>query len=170
MWISALVWRKGVLIGCVRWGAEKARGFGLKSQNGTALDILGRQVYMKDSSPYSWDGEGNLATPGGYGQKTRQDTQDRRRLNSVQLPAGEEGDDSSLLDSFNILIFFSLSPPRGSTACRRISSKTKPANMFGPSSALCGSQEASGASGKLGIMAPPKPINRPFLRPSYAFS
>ncbi|XP_017498842.3 recQ-like DNA helicase BLM isoform X1 [Manis javanica] len=58
----------------------------------------------------------------------------------------------------------------GSTACRRISSKTKPANMFGPSSALCGSQEASGASGKLGIMAPPKPINRPFLRPSYAFS
>ncbi|XP_036787689.2 recQ-like DNA helicase BLM isoform X2 [Manis pentadactyla] len=58
----------------------------------------------------------------------------------------------------------------GSTTCRRISSKTKSANMFGPGSALRGSQEASGASGKLGIMAPPKPINRPFLRPSYAFS
>ncbi|XP_004432030.1 PREDICTED: Bloom syndrome protein [Ceratotherium simum simum] len=58
----------------------------------------------------------------------------------------------------------------GSTACRKISSKTKSSNIFGPSSALHGSEAASGASRKLGIMAPPKPINRPFLKPSYAFS
>ncbi|XP_006198489.2 recQ-like DNA helicase BLM isoform X1 [Vicugna pacos] len=57
----------------------------------------------------------------------------------------------------------------GSSTCRRISSKTKSSNIFGPSSALHGSQAASGANRKLGIMAPPKPINRPFLKPSYAF-
>lgn len=58
----------------------------------------------------------------------------------------------------------------GSGTSRRISSKTKPSNVFGSRSALLGSQAASGASRKLGIMAPPKPINRPFLKPSYAFS
>uniref|UniRef100_A0A8C3WW69 RecQ-like DNA helicase BLM n=1 Tax=Catagonus wagneri TaxID=51154 RepID=A0A8C3WW69_9CETA len=58
----------------------------------------------------------------------------------------------------------------GSSTYRRISSKTKPSNVFGSRSALHDSQAASGASRKLGIMAPPKPINRPFLKPSYAFS
>uniref|UniRef100_A0A8C6G049 RecQ-like DNA helicase BLM n=1 Tax=Moschus moschiferus TaxID=68415 RepID=A0A8C6G049_MOSMO len=58
----------------------------------------------------------------------------------------------------------------GSSTCRRIPSKTKPSNIIGPSSTLHGSQAASGVSRKLGIMAPPKPINRPFLKPSYAFS
>ncbi|XP_068847489.1 recQ-like DNA helicase BLM isoform X2 [Capricornis sumatraensis] len=58
----------------------------------------------------------------------------------------------------------------GSNTCRRIPSKTKPSNIIGPSSTLPGSQAASGVSRKLGIMAPPKPINRPFLKPSYAFS
>ncbi|XP_044789360.2 Bloom syndrome protein isoform X2 [Bubalus bubalis] len=58
----------------------------------------------------------------------------------------------------------------GSNTCRRIPSKTKPSNIIGPSSTLHGSQAASGVSRKLGIMAPPKPINRPFLKPSYAFS
>lgn len=59
---------------------------------------------------------------------------------------------------------------RGSTTCRKTSSKTKSSGVFGPSSAVRGSQAASGASRKLGLMAPPKPVNRPFLRPSYAFS
>uniref|UniRef100_A0A8C5P0Q9 RecQ-like DNA helicase BLM n=1 Tax=Jaculus jaculus TaxID=51337 RepID=A0A8C5P0Q9_JACJA len=58
----------------------------------------------------------------------------------------------------------------GSTACRKTSSKSKPSSKAGAGPALHGSQAASGASRKLGIMAPPKPINRPFLRPSYAFS
>ncbi|XP_077728479.1 recQ-like DNA helicase BLM isoform X1 [Canis aureus] len=58
----------------------------------------------------------------------------------------------------------------GSTACRKTSSKSKSSNIFGPHSSLHGSQAASGAARKLGIMAPPKPINRPFLKPSYAFS
>uniref|UniRef100_A0A8C0CCC7 RecQ-like DNA helicase BLM n=1 Tax=Balaenoptera musculus TaxID=9771 RepID=A0A8C0CCC7_BALMU len=58
----------------------------------------------------------------------------------------------------------------GSSTCRRIPSKTKSSSIFGPSSALHGSQAASGVSRKLGIMAPPKPVNRPFLKPSYAFS
>ncbi|XP_023568116.1 Bloom syndrome protein [Octodon degus] len=58
----------------------------------------------------------------------------------------------------------------GSTTCRRMSSKNKFSNTVGSSSALHNSQATSGASRKLGIMAPPKPINRPFLRPSYAFS
>uniref|UniRef100_A0A8C2R168 RecQ-like DNA helicase BLM n=1 Tax=Capra hircus TaxID=9925 RepID=A0A8C2R168_CAPHI len=58
----------------------------------------------------------------------------------------------------------------GANTCRRIPSKTKPSNVIRPSSTLPGSQAASGVSKKLGIMAPPKPINRPFLKPSYAFS
>ncbi|XP_047398402.1 recQ-like DNA helicase BLM isoform X2 [Sciurus carolinensis] len=58
----------------------------------------------------------------------------------------------------------------GTTTCRKTSSKSKSSNIIGSSSALHGSQATSGASRKLGIMAPPKPINRPFLRPSYAFS
>ncbi|KAF7466992.1 Hypothetical predicted protein [Marmota monax] len=61
-------------------------------------------------------------------------------------------------------------PKGGTTTCRKISSKGKSANIMGSSSALHGSQATSGARRKLGIMAPPKPINRPFLRPSYAFS
>ncbi|XP_025748800.1 recQ-like DNA helicase BLM isoform X1 [Callorhinus ursinus] len=58
----------------------------------------------------------------------------------------------------------------GSTVCRKTSSKSKSSNIFGPHSSVQGSQAASGATRKLGIMAPPKPINRPFLKPSYAFS
>lgn len=65
---------------------------------------------------------------------------------------------------------FSLSHFRGSSTCRKTSPKTKSSGVFGPSSAVRGSQAASGASRKLGLMAPPKPVNRPFLRPSYAFS
>lgn len=91
LWISALVWRKGVLIGCVRWGAEKARGFGLKSQNGTALDILGRQVYMKDSSPYSWDGEGNLATPGGLRAEDAPRHTRPKKTEQCAAPCGRRG-------------------------------------------------------------------------------
>ncbi|XP_008057708.1 Bloom syndrome protein isoform X2 [Carlito syrichta] len=58
----------------------------------------------------------------------------------------------------------------GSTTCRKIASKTKSSSVIGTSSASHGSQATLGASRKLGIMAPPKPINRPFLKPSYAFS
>ncbi|KAF6076685.1 BLM RecQ like helicase [Phyllostomus discolor] len=58
----------------------------------------------------------------------------------------------------------------GSTACRKMSSKSKSSGTVGPRSAGHGSQMAPGASRKLGIMAPPKPVNRAFLRPSYAFS
>uniref|UniRef100_A0A673U661 RecQ-like DNA helicase BLM n=1 Tax=Suricata suricatta TaxID=37032 RepID=A0A673U661_SURSU len=58
----------------------------------------------------------------------------------------------------------------GSTTCRRLSAKSKPSAVFGPRSPLPGPQAASGTGRKLGIMAPPKPINRPFLKPSYAFS
>ncbi|XP_077630358.1 recQ-like DNA helicase BLM isoform X1 [Crocuta crocuta] len=58
----------------------------------------------------------------------------------------------------------------GSTACRRASAKSKSSNVFGPRLPLPGPQAASGTGRKLGIMAPPKPINRPFLKPSYAFS
>uniref|UniRef100_A0A8C8ZD81 RecQ-like DNA helicase BLM n=1 Tax=Prolemur simus TaxID=1328070 RepID=A0A8C8ZD81_PROSS len=58
----------------------------------------------------------------------------------------------------------------GSTTYRKVSSKTKSSSVIGSSSASHGSQTTSGASRKLGIMAPPKPINRPFLKPSYAFS
>ncbi|KAM4832902.1 recQ-like DNA helicase BLM [Urocitellus parryii] len=61
-------------------------------------------------------------------------------------------------------------PKGGTTTCRKISSKSKSSNIMGSSSASHGSQATSGARRKLGIMAPPKPINRPFLRPSYAFS
>lgn len=66
--------------------------------------------------------------------------------------------------------FGDLKTKAGSTTCRKTSSKTKSSGVFGPSSAVRGSQAASGASRKLGLMAPPKPVNRPFLRPSYAFS
>ncbi|XP_077934979.1 recQ-like DNA helicase BLM isoform X3 [Halichoerus grypus] len=58
----------------------------------------------------------------------------------------------------------------GFTVCRKTSSKSKSSNIFGPHSSVHGSQAAAGATRKLGIMAPPKPINRPFLKPSYAFS
>ncbi|XP_022366922.1 Bloom syndrome protein isoform X2 [Enhydra lutris kenyoni] len=58
----------------------------------------------------------------------------------------------------------------GSATCRRTSSKSRSSNVFGPHSSVPGSQAASGAPRRLGIMAPPKPINRPFLKPSYAFS
>ncbi|XP_023364578.1 Bloom syndrome protein [Otolemur garnettii] len=61
-----------------------------------------------------------------------------------------------------------------STLCtlpgRKVSSKTKSSNVIGSSSASHDSQAPSGACRKLGIMAPPKPVNRPFLKPSYAFS
>ncbi|XP_019495797.1 PREDICTED: Bloom syndrome protein isoform X2 [Hipposideros armiger] len=57
-----------------------------------------------------------------------------------------------------------------STARRKISPKTKSSGSFGPSSTVPGSRAASGASRKLGIMAPPMPVNRPFLKPSFAFS
>uniref|UniRef100_A0A2I3HG21 RecQ-like DNA helicase BLM n=1 Tax=Nomascus leucogenys TaxID=61853 RepID=A0A2I3HG21_NOMLE len=58
----------------------------------------------------------------------------------------------------------------GSATCSKISSKTKSSSIIGSSSASHTSQATSGANSKLGIMAPPKPINRPFLKPSYAFS
>ncbi|KAM6201071.1 recQ-like DNA helicase BLM isoform 3-T3 [Rhynchocyon petersi] len=58
----------------------------------------------------------------------------------------------------------------GSTTYRKASSKMKSSDTFGSSSAFYGSQQTSEASRKLGIMAPPKPKNRPFLQPSYAFS
>ncbi|XP_031242995.1 Bloom syndrome protein isoform X2 [Mastomys coucha] len=58
----------------------------------------------------------------------------------------------------------------GSTTCRKTSSKSKFHGVTGSSSASCASQAATAASRKLGIMAPPKPVNRTFLRPAYAFS
>ncbi|XP_066094791.1 recQ-like DNA helicase BLM isoform X1 [Saccopteryx bilineata] len=58
----------------------------------------------------------------------------------------------------------------GSTTCRKRSPKTNPSSTFGSRSAVRGSQAAPGDSRKLGIMAPPKPVNRMFLRPAYAFS
>ncbi|XP_055479598.1 recQ-like DNA helicase BLM [Psammomys obesus] len=58
----------------------------------------------------------------------------------------------------------------GSTTCRKVSSKSKFSGVTGSSSASCASQATSTASRRLGIMAPPKPVNRAFLRPSYAFS
>ncbi|XP_008564082.1 PREDICTED: Bloom syndrome protein [Galeopterus variegatus] len=58
----------------------------------------------------------------------------------------------------------------GSTTCRKMSSKTKSSSIIGSSSSFSDSQATPGASRRLGIMAPPKPINRPFLKPSYAFS
>ncbi|XP_062946566.1 recQ-like DNA helicase BLM [Cynocephalus volans] len=58
----------------------------------------------------------------------------------------------------------------GSTTCRKMSSKTKSSSIIGSSSSFSDSQAIPGASRRLGIMAPPKPINRPFLKPSYAFS
>ncbi|XP_059128355.1 recQ-like DNA helicase BLM [Peromyscus eremicus] len=59
----------------------------------------------------------------------------------------------------------------GSTTGRKTSSKSKFSGVTGSSSASCASQAAAAAaSRKLGIMAPPKPVNRTFLRPSYAFS
>ncbi|XP_036593125.1 Bloom syndrome protein [Trichosurus vulpecula] len=53
--------------------------------------------------------------------------------------------------------------------CRKTSSKSKSSNAFGSNPASYSSQVTSGASRKLGIMAPPKPKNRPFLQPSYSF-
>lgn len=58
----------------------------------------------------------------------------------------------------------------GSTTCRKPSSKSKFSGVTGSRSVSCASQATSAASRKLGIMAPPKPVNRPFLRPAYAFS
>ncbi|KAK1327787.1 hypothetical protein QTO34_012695 [Cnephaeus nilssonii] len=57
-----------------------------------------------------------------------------------------------------------------STTCRKVSPKTKSSSIPGPASTARGSQTAAGISRKLGIMAPPKPVNRSFLRPTYAFS
>ncbi|XP_048185494.1 Bloom syndrome protein [Perognathus longimembris pacificus] len=57
-----------------------------------------------------------------------------------------------------------------STTCRKTSSKSKSSSAAGSGPAVLGSRATSGASGKLGIMAPPKPKNRPFLKPSYALS
>nr|XP_035159759.2 recQ-like DNA helicase BLM isoform X2 [Callithrix jacchus] len=57
----------------------------------------------------------------------------------------------------------------GSATRRKMSSRTK-SSIAGSSSASHASQATSGANRKLGIMAPPKPINRPFLKPSYAFT
>ncbi|XP_017361591.1 Bloom syndrome protein isoform X1 [Cebus imitator] len=57
----------------------------------------------------------------------------------------------------------------GSATWRKIASKTK-SSITGSSSASHASQATSGANRKLGMMAPPKPINRPFLKPSYAFA
>ncbi|XP_072474854.1 recQ-like DNA helicase BLM isoform X2 [Notamacropus eugenii] len=53
--------------------------------------------------------------------------------------------------------------------CRKTSSKSKSSNAFGSNTASYSSQVTSGASRKLGIMAPPKPKNRSFLQPSYSF-
>lgn len=58
----------------------------------------------------------------------------------------------------------------GSTTGRKTSSKSKFSGVTGSSSASCASQATAAASRRLGIMAPPKPVNRTFLRPSYAFS
>ncbi|KAL1774363.1 Bloom syndrome protein isoform X6 [Sigmodon hispidus] len=58
----------------------------------------------------------------------------------------------------------------GSTASRKTSSKSKFSGVTESSSASRASQATSAAGRKLGIMAPPKPVNRTFLRPSYAFS
>ncbi|XP_054569383.1 recQ-like DNA helicase BLM isoform X2 [Eptesicus fuscus] len=57
-----------------------------------------------------------------------------------------------------------------STTCRKVSPKTKSSSIPGPASTARGSQTAAGIGRKLGIMAPPKPVNRSFLRPTYAFS
>ncbi|XP_044518438.1 Bloom syndrome protein [Gracilinanus agilis] len=58
---------------------------------------------------------------------------------------------------------------RASYTCRKASSKNKSSNAVGANSASYSSQMTSGASRKLGIMAPPQPKNRPFLQPSYSF-
>ncbi|XP_076792788.1 recQ-like DNA helicase BLM [Arvicanthis niloticus] len=58
----------------------------------------------------------------------------------------------------------------GSTTWRKTSSKSKFSSATGSSSASCDSETTAAASRKLGIMAPPKPVNRTFLRPAYAFS
>lgn len=58
----------------------------------------------------------------------------------------------------------------GSTTCRKTSSKSKFNGVTGSKPASCAAQVSAAASRKLGIMAPPKPVNRTFLRPSYAFS
>ncbi|XP_051004755.1 recQ-like DNA helicase BLM isoform X2 [Acomys russatus] len=58
----------------------------------------------------------------------------------------------------------------GSTTWRKASSKSKFSSVTGSSSASCAFQATSTASRKLGIMAPPKPVSRTFLRPSFAFS
>ncbi|XP_004708150.1 Bloom syndrome protein [Echinops telfairi] len=56
------------------------------------------------------------------------------------------------------------------TTSRKTAYTTKSADTFGSGPACLGAQTTSVASRKLGIMAPPKPKNRPFLKPSYAFS
>ncbi|XP_074092310.1 LOW QUALITY PROTEIN: recQ-like DNA helicase BLM [Macrotis lagotis] len=58
---------------------------------------------------------------------------------------------------------------RTSNTCRKTSSKSKSSAAIGSNSATYSSQVTSGASRKLGIMAPPKPKNRPFLQPAYSF-
>ncbi|XP_068954762.1 recQ-like DNA helicase BLM isoform X1 [Petaurus breviceps papuanus] len=58
---------------------------------------------------------------------------------------------------------------RVSNTCRKTSSKSKSSNACGSNSASYTSQVTSGASRKLGIMAPPMPKTRPFLQPSYSF-
>lgn len=85
-------------------------------------------------------------------------------------PPGKLADKTSNFVSFSILIFFSLPHFRGSTTCRKTSSKSKFNGVTGSNSVSCAAQVSSAASRKLGIMAPPKPVNRTFLRPSYAFS
>ncbi|XP_075414132.1 recQ-like DNA helicase BLM isoform X2 [Tenrec ecaudatus] len=56
------------------------------------------------------------------------------------------------------------------TTYRKTACKTKSTDTFGSGPACPGAQRASVASRTLGIMAPPKPKTRPFLKPSYAFS
>ncbi|KAG8516349.1 LOW QUALITY PROTEIN: Bloom syndrome protein [Galemys pyrenaicus] len=59
-------------------------------------------------------------------------------------------------------------PLRASTACRNTTARDKACSVSAPGAALCGPPAAAGR--KLGVMAPPKPASRPFLKPTFAFA
>lgn len=125
------------------------------------------RYFRKKFRAYLCTGVGQLTLSWGF--QTENADKCKTKENHVCSP-GKLTDKIINFVSFSILIFFSLPHFRGSTTCRKTTSKSKFYGVTGSRSASCASQATSSASRKLGIMAPPKPVNRTFLRPSYAFS
>ncbi|XP_044088123.1 Bloom syndrome protein isoform X2 [Neovison vison] len=145
-----------------KYGAEvisvlqKYSGWTLPADDGSPLRSPGSSRGTRKNGPEEFDEETPISSHY-FTDKTKNERK-RKRMSASQRPKRRKTG------------FGGSKTKGGSTACRRTSSKSRSSNVFGPHSSVPGSQAASGAPRRLGIMAPPKPINRPFLKPSYAFS